>query len=54
MESDLHSSFDNIWHHLLLAKVAQRLNDPEVLQVLKLMLKVSGKKGVAQGGVLSP
>jgi len=44
----------NIRHHLLLAKVAQRVNDPEVLHVLKLMLKVSGKKGVAQGGVLSP
>jgi len=34
--------------------VAQRVNDPEVLHVLKLMLKVSGKQGVAQGGVLSP
>jgi RNA-directed DNA polymerase len=34
--------------------VAQRVNDPEGLQVLKLMLKGSGKKGVAQGGVLSP
>jgi RNA-directed DNA polymerase len=34
--------------------VAQRVDDPEVLHVLKLMLKVSGKKGVAQGGVLSP
>jgi RNA-directed DNA polymerase len=51
---DLQASFDNIRHHLLVAKVAQRVNDPEVLHVLKLMLKVSGKKGVAQGGVLSP
>jgi len=38
----------------LLAKVAQRVNDPEVLHVLKRMRKVSGKQGVAQGGVLSP
>ncbi len=34
--------------------MAQRVNDPEVRHVLKLMLQVSGKKGVAQGGVLSP
>ena len=44
----------NIRHHLLLAQVAQRVNDPDVLHVLKLMLQASGKKGVAQGGVLSP
>src|SRR5919197_4059868 len=54
MDVDLQAYFDNIRHHLLLAKVAQRVNDPEVLHVLKLMLEVSGKKGVAQGGVLSP
>jgi RNA-directed DNA polymerase len=54
IDVDLQAYFDNIRHHLLLAKVAQRVNDPEVLQVLKLMLKGSGKKGVAQGGVLSP
>lgn len=54
IDVDLKAYFDNIRHHLLLAKVAQRVNDPEVLHVLKLMLKVSGKKGVAQGGVLSP
>jgi RNA-directed DNA polymerase len=37
-----------------LAQVAQRVNDPAVLHVLKLMLQASGQKGVAQGGVLSP
>src|SRR5215475_14018480 len=54
IDVDLKAYFDNIRHHLLLAKVAQRVNDPDGLHVLKLMLKVSGKKGVAQGGVLSP
>jgi len=54
IDVDLHAYFDNIRHHLLLAKVAQRVNDPDVLHGLKLMLKASGKKGVAQGGVLSP
>jgi RNA-directed DNA polymerase len=51
---DLQAYFDNIRHHLLLAQVAQRVKDPDVLHVLKLMLQASGKKGVAQGGVLSP
>jgi RNA-directed DNA polymerase len=54
IDVELQAYFDNIRHHLLLAKVAQRIHDPEGLHVLKLMLKVSGKKGVAQGGVLSP
>jgi RNA-directed DNA polymerase len=54
IDVDLHVYFDNIRHHILLAKVAQRVNDPDVLHGLKLMLKASGKKGVAQGGVLSP
>ena len=54
IDVDLQAYFDNIRHHQLLAQVAQRVNDPDVLHVLKLMLQASGKKGVAQGGVLSP
>src|SRR5262252_427075 len=54
IDVDLHAYFDNIRHHLLLAQVAQRVKDPEVLHVLKLVLQASGKKGVAQGGVLTP
>jgi RNA-directed DNA polymerase len=54
IDVDLQAYFDNIRHHLLLAQVAQRVKDPDVLHVLKLMLQASGKKGVAQGGVLSP
>src|SRR5262249_10981591 len=54
IDVELHAYFDNIQQHLWLAKVAQRGNAPEVLHGLKLMRKVSGKKGVAQGGVLSP
>jgi RNA-directed DNA polymerase len=34
--------------------VAQRVSDPDILQVLKLILKASGKQGVPQGGVISP
>ncbi|HEX7629452.1 MAG TPA: reverse transcriptase domain-containing protein, partial [Candidatus Methylomirabilis sp.] len=39
---------------LLLAKVARRVNDPDVLAVLTQMLKASGTMGVPQGGVISP
>ena len=34
--------------------MAQRVNDPEVMHLLKMILKASGKKGVPQGGVISP
>jgi RNA-directed DNA polymerase len=37
-----------------LAQGAQRVNDPDVLHGLKLLRQATGKKGVAQGGVLSP
>jgi RNA-directed DNA polymerase len=54
IDVDRQAYFDNIRHHLRLAHVAQRVNDPDVLHVLKLMLHASGQKGVAPGGVLSP
>src|SRR6266404_5166546 len=53
LDIDLHAYFDNIRHHLLLEKVAQRVNDAQVMHLLKLILKVAGKQGIAQGGVLS-
>jgi len=54
IDLDLRSYFDNVRHHLLLEKVAQRVNDDEVLKLLKILLKSSGSRGVPQGGVLSP
>ena len=54
IDLDLKSYFDNVRHHILLEKVAQRVQDADVLHLLKLMLKASGKKGVPQGGVISP
>ncbi len=54
MEIDLRAYFDNVRHHILLEKVAQRVNDPDIMHLLKLMLKASGKRGVPQGGVISP
>ena len=54
IDVDLSSYFDNIRHHLLLEKVARRVNDEDVLRLLKKILKANGKKGVPQGGVISP
>ena len=54
IDIDLRAYFDNVRHHLLLKKVAKRVNDPDVMALLKMILKASGKKGVPQGGVISP
>lgn len=54
IDLDLSSYFDNVRHSILLQKVACRVNDSKIMRLLKLILKASGKKGVPQGGVLSP
>ncbi len=54
IDIDLKAYFDNVRHQPLLAKVAARVNDADVMRLLKMILKVSGKKGVPQGGVISP
>jgi RNA-directed DNA polymerase len=54
IDIDLRAYFDNVRHDLLLVKVARRVNDAEVMHLLKMILKASGKKGVPQGGVISP
>ena len=54
IDIDLRAYFDNVRHHILLAKVAERIDDPDVMHLLKLILKATGAKGVPQGGVISP
>jgi RNA-directed DNA polymerase len=54
IDVDLKSYFDNIRHHLLLQKLAKRVQDPKVLHLVKQILKANGNKGFPQGGVLSP
>jgi len=54
IDLDLRAYFDNVRHHILLAKVAVRVADDDVLHLLKLILKATGAKGVPQGGVISP
>jgi RNA-directed DNA polymerase len=54
IDIDLRAYFDNVKHHLVLEKVARRIQDGDVLHLLKLILKATGKQGVPQGGVVSP
>jgi len=54
IDIDLKSYFDGVRHDVLLGKVARRINDDDVLHLLKMMLKANGKQGVPQGGVISP
>ena len=39
---------------VVLAKVAKRVKDDDVMHLLKITLKATGTKGVPQGGVISP
>jgi len=54
IDIDLRSYFDGVRHDVLLAKVAKRVKDDDVMHLLKIMLKATGTKGVPQGGVISP
>jgi RNA-directed DNA polymerase len=54
LDFDLRAYFDNVRHDRLLEKVAQRVDDADVMHLLKVMLKASSKMGVPQGGVISP
>jgi len=54
IDLDLSAYFDNVKHHILLAKLASRVADDDVMHLLKLILKATGAKGVPQGGVATP
>ena len=54
VDVDLSGYFDNIRHHKLLEKVSRRVQDNDILHLLKLILNANGRKGVPQGGVISP
>jgi RNA-directed DNA polymerase len=54
IDFDLRSYFDTVRHHIVLEKVARRVDDEAVLWLLKLLLEASGKQGVPQGGVMTP
>lgn len=54
IDVDLKAYFDTVRHDILLSKVAKRVNDEKVMWLLRLILKASGKRGVPQGGVITP
>jgi RNA-directed DNA polymerase len=54
IDLDLRAYFDNVQHYLLLEKVAKRVQDDQVMRLLKMILQATGKKGVPQGGMISP
>ena len=54
IDVDLSKYFDMIRHDILLKKIAQRVQDPQVMHLVKLILKTGGKIGVPQGGPFSP
>lgn len=54
IDVDLSRYFDTIRHTILLDKIAKRIQDPQVMQLVKQVIKAAGKIGVPQGGPFSP
>ncbi len=54
IDVDLKSYFDSVRHHILMEKIARRINDKEIMHLIKLILKVGGKRGIGQGSPISP
>ena len=54
IDVDLSRYFDTIRHFILLRKIARRVEDPDVLHLVKQIMKAGGKIGVPQGGPFSP
>lgn len=54
IDLDISKFFDTVRHDIMLSKIAKRVRDDKVLSLIKLILKASGKRGLPQGGSLSP
>ncbi len=51
---DLAGFYDNVRHDVLLEKLAERIQDADVLWLCKSILKASGRRGLPQGSVIGP
>lgn len=54
IDLDLASYFDTVRHDLLLAKLAKRIQDDDVMWLCKRILKSGGQRGLPQGSVIGP
>jgi group II intron reverse transcriptase/maturase len=54
IDVDLSRYFDTIRHSVLLDKIAKRIQDPQVMGLVKQIIKAGGSIGVPQGGPFSP
>lgn len=54
IDLDLKSYFDTVRHDLMLAKLAKRVQDDDILWLSKSILKSGGKRGLPQGSVIGP
>lgn len=54
IDVDLSRYFDTIRHSVLLDKIAKRIQDPQVMHLVKQIVKAGGEVGVPQGGPFSP
>lgn len=54
IDVDLSRYFDTIRHSVLLEKIAKRIEDPQVMHLVKQIVKAGGKIGVPQGSPFSP
>lgn len=54
IDVDLSRYFDTIRHSVLLDKIAKRIQDPQVMHLVKQVIQAGGKLGVPQGGPFSP
>jgi len=54
IDVDLSRYFDTIRHSVLLDKIAKRVQDPQVMRLVKQIIQAGGKIGVPQGGPFSP